>query len=61
MSVEIRTDTKRTITFLLGEITLHEESGVVSFGTIHKTVDPSKIREFAAVLNDVAVMMENTK
>jgi hypothetical protein len=58
MSVEISTCTERTITFGLGSVTLCEETGTVYFGAMAGTDNCAEVREFARVLEDVAVMME---
>jgi hypothetical protein len=59
MSVDMKILTERSIRFDLGEMTFCEETGTVCFRSIMATTDPTKIREFAQVLEDVAVMMEN--
>jgi hypothetical protein len=59
MGVRIKTSTERVISFDLGEIAVYEETGTVRFRSITATADPAKVREFAKVLEDVAVMMEN--
>jgi hypothetical protein len=59
MGVNITTRTERTICFGLGAVTFCEESGTVRFGVTGTTTNARKVREFAKVLEDVAVMMEN--
>jgi hypothetical protein len=59
MSVEVTKSTKRTVLFSLGSIELYEESRTVNFGLISATTDYTKVREFAKVLEGVAVIMEN--
>jgi hypothetical protein len=58
MSVSTRTETKHVHCFSLGEVTHCVEAGAVYFSGIRAAVCPKELREFAAVLEGIAEIME---
>lgn len=60
MSVSMETRTEVTYHCTLADVVLCEETRVARFKRMpNASVTPAKIREFAAMLNDIAIKMES--